>query len=98
MEEIVAYKPKCGCKKKTYRTKHACLEHERKCIYNPDNKSCPTCKHDVREVGCPYSVCELNILKYNSLEEYDKYMENKVSNIEFFKAHCTYWELKNKEL
>ena len=42
MEEIKAYKPKC-CSK-AYITKRACVEHEIRCLWNPDNKACHTCR------------------------------------------------------
>lgn len=41
MEEIKAYKPKC-CSK-AYITKRACVEHEKRCLWNPDNEACHTC-------------------------------------------------------
>lgn len=41
MEKIEAFKPKC-CNK-AYITKKACLEHEKRCMWNPDNKACHTC-------------------------------------------------------
>lgn len=41
MEKIEAYKPKC-CSK-AYMTKRACLEHEKRCSWNPDNRACHTC-------------------------------------------------------
>ena len=41
MEEIKAYKPKC-CRK-AYITKRACVEHEKRCLWNPDNEACHTC-------------------------------------------------------
>lgn len=42
MEEIKAYKPKC-CSK-AYITKRACVEHEKRCLWNPDNEACHTCE------------------------------------------------------
>ena len=41
LEEIKAYKPKC-CSK-AYITKRACVEHEKRCLWNPDNEACHTC-------------------------------------------------------
>lgn len=55
------------------------IEHEKSCIFNPDSKSCPTCKHDSidlekdylghffgeAEFGPSYKVyyCQLNVRK-----------------------------------
>lgn len=82
METILAYKPKCGCKNKTYRTKTACLAHEKWCMYSPDSHSCPTC---MSYLG--YG-CNLNIL--NSLKKYPFIMKCGIAK------HCPYWEYNDE--
>ena len=42
-EEITAYMPKC-CRK-AYLSKYSAVRHEKKCMKNPDNRACITCKH-----------------------------------------------------
>lgn len=76
MEEIIAYKPSCGCKKRTYRTVRACLAHEEWCCYNPKNHACPTCKH------YDYGYCKLHILE----EKYDFVLTDSLAK------HCPKWD------
>ena len=81
MEQIIAYKPKCGCKNHTFRTKRACLAHEKWCIYNPENHACPTCKYNDGNI----SDCTKKVLdKY----DYDGSFVLK----ETVAKHCPYWE------
>ena len=82
MEQIIAYKPKCGCKNKTYRTKSGCLSHEKWCIHNPENHSCPTCIHNHN------TLCELDVLERDGREDY--VLHGTVAK------HCPYWEYNNE--
>ena len=42
MEKITAYQ--CShCRKKIYINKKSCQNHERKCFFNPINRSCASC-------------------------------------------------------
>ena len=83
MEEIIAYKPKCGCKNKTYRTKSACISHEKWCIYNPDNHACPTCIHNDKD----NANCGIDVIKNDGCEPYIlKHMLAK---------KCPYWKFNN---
>jgi len=84
MEEIKAYKPKCGCKNKTYRTKRACISHEKWCIYNPENHACPTCKYNDKD-SCN---CKLDVIKNNGGESY--ILKS------FVAKHCPYWGFNNE--
>lgn len=80
MEKIIAYKPKCGCKNKTYRTKKACIAHEEWCMYNPKNHACPTCFHYDKE---SFS-CEMEIPKNHEGEDYVL--------SESLAKHCPFWK------
>jgi hypothetical protein len=80
MEKIIAYKPSCGCKKKTFRTKSACIAHENWCMYNPKNHSCPTCYHYDKDSR----TCGMEIPKHNSDMDYVL--------SESLAKHCPYWK------
>ena len=94
MEQIIAYKPKCGCRDKTFRTKSGCLSHERYCIYNPDNHACPTCLHnDNAVIGC-----ELDVLSEHLMEKYvhEAFVPDEDGNdklVGIWAKNCPYWKL-----
>ena len=84
MEQIIAYKPECGCKNKTFRTKSACMAHEKWCVYNVINHGCPTCSHYDRETGC-----EMDIIEHNEGADF-------ILAGGYLAKHCPYWGY-NKE-
>lgn len=61
MKQITKYK--CDFCKRSYVSKYKAKEHENKCFFNPDVKSCVTCKHkDIKEFldneGYPYDAVD----------------------------------------
>lgn len=49
MKQVTRYK--CDYCKRAYASKYKALDHERKCFFNPANKSCITCRHnDIKEI------------------------------------------------
>lgn len=41
------------CRKRIYRSKAACVRHERRCYWNPVTRACVTCDHFDSEIsGC----------------------------------------------
>lgn len=61
MKQIIKYK--CDFCERSYVSKYKAKEHESKCFYNPDVKSCITCKHkDVKKIiddeGCVDDVMD----------------------------------------
>jgi hypothetical protein len=68
---------KCGAKVQTVRSRM--IEHEAKCILNPNTRCCPTCRHNYQEWGW---CCDI-----------DKYPKTKYG-IKSFVRDCDYWEPK----
>ena len=62
MEKIEAFA--CGFCSRIYGLKNVAIAHERKCYYNPDTKSCVTCKNFVGKDCCSAGISiENNRLK-----------------------------------
>ena len=57
-KKVTAWACKWGCGRRVTTKKKSCANHERQCIFNPNSRSCPTCRHDELEpdsvlVGSP---------------------------------------------
>jgi len=90
MKIIKAYIPDCECSK-TYRTKKACLNHEKGCYKNPSNKACITCDHQSVE---GIFRCQNELVKNNEL--YGTGFFNGIKrNI---RVNCPFWELRTWNL
>jgi hypothetical protein len=73
-------------KKTVYLTRSVAWSHECSCIYNPKNRACCTCKHNIFEDGIRVNICDIGkgISEAEQLE--------RISQMDRITKCCEFWE------
>jgi len=75
------------CKKKVTRTKGGMKQHEKKCFWNPESKSCMTCENFITGGHYP-SQC-----KHKEMNKVEEYADSKMRrHIKHLQTNCNLYK------